>query len=383
MNPADFAPDCPGKLIKIPEGTWAFVPNRMPRDLVFGPPTPALLEKAGRNLGRLLEKAAQLPNPSLLIEPLIKKEAEFSSRIEGTVATQEELALFETPSLQKTLRPEVQEVHNYAEALKYGLKELGKLPVCLRLIRDLHGKLMKRVRGQDQRPGEFRLVQNQVSKPNQPISEARYVPPPVGEMRQSLEDFEKDIHELKSSGMPQLAQAALIHYQFEAIHPFRDGNGRIGRMLIPIFLAERDFLPFPLLHVSAFFERHREEYADHLLRVSRTGSYFSWVEFFLQGLSEEADRSITLCQDILSLRQKYLHAVRKKRTSSLLPRLIDFLFDIPVMSIPLAARILDVTYAAAKANVLKLEAARILVPSPEVTNTRIWKARGIMQLLSR
>lgn len=383
MDSAEFSTNCPGRLIKIPEGTIAFVPNRMPREIPLVHPIPILIEQTSRELGRLFERADRLPNPDLLIEPLIKKEAELSSRIEGTVASQEELAFFGTPGLEKTLRPEVQEVHNYVEALKHGLKELRTLPICLRLIRDLHGKLLEGVRGQDQRPGEFRTVQNQVSKPNQAITEARYVPPPVSEMRQCLEEFEKDIHELVFSGMPQLVQIALIHYQFEAIHPFRDGNGRIGRMLIPLFLAERGILPFPLVHVSAYFEGHRLGYADHLLRVSQTGNYVPWVEFFLMGLSEETNRSIRLCWDLLSLREQYLRLVQIKRASSLLPRLIDFLFAAPVMTVPLAAKIANVTYAAAKANVLKLEEAGILTPAPEIKAIKIWKAERIIKLLSQ
>jgi cell filamentation protein, protein adenylyltransferase len=383
MNPADFSTACPGRLVKIPEGTWAFVPNRMPREIPLVHPIPILIEQASRGLGRLFERADRLPNPDLLIEPLIKKEAEFSSRIEGTIATQEELALLGTPGFEKTLRPEVQEVHNYAEALRHGLKELHTLPICLRLIRDLHGKLLEGVRGQDERPGEFRTVQNQVSKPNQAIIEARYVPPPVSEMERCLDEFEKDIHELVSSGMPQLVQAALIHYQFEAIHPFRDGNGRIGRMLIPLFLAERGLLPFPLLHVSAYFEQHRVEYADHLLQLSQTGNYVPWVEFFLMGLSQEANRSLKLCWDLLNLREQYLTLVQIKRVSSLLPKLVDFLFAAPVITVPLAAKIANVTYAAAKANVLKLEEAGILTPVPEIKSIKIWKAERIFKLLSQ
>lgn len=383
MNPSDFSSAAPGRLLKIPEGTWAFVPNRMPRELQLSHPIPFLIEQASRELGRLSERADQLPNPDLLVEPLLKKEAELSSRIEGTVASQEELALLETPGLQKTLRPEVQEVRNYVEALKYGIKNLQKLPTCLRLIRELHERLMKGVRGQDQRPGEFRTIQNHVSKPNQPITEARYVPPPVAEMKQCLEELEKDIHDLTLSGMPQLVQAALIHYQFEAIHPFRDGNGRIGRMLIPLFLAERGLLPYPLLHVSAYLEEHRAEYSDHLLKVSQTGDYAAWVEFFLMGLSREANRSIKLCSDLLALRTKYLQTLQKKRASNLLPRMIDFLFKAPVMTVPIAAQLCDITYAAAKGNVTKLEQANILVPIPDIKGVKIWKAAEILELLSR
>lgn len=383
MNPADFSTNSSGRLAKIPEGTWAFVPNRMPRVLELGGHIPFLIEQASRDLGRLSERANQLPNPDLLIEPLIRKEAQLSSRIEGTVVTQEELALSEAPGLAKTMRPEVQEVRNYVEALKYGIKNLDKLPICLRLIRDLHERLMRGVRGQDQRPGEFRSIQNQVSAAGQAITEARYVPPPINEMKKCLEDFEKDIHELVFSGMPQLVQAALIHYQFEAIHPFRDGNGRIGRMLIPLFLAERGLLPYPLLHVSAYFEEHRSGYADHLLRVSQTGDYTAWVEFFLMGMSREANRSLILCWDLLVLRNKFITLVQQKKASPLLPRLIDFLFRIPAITVPIASHICGVTYAAAKANVLKLEKAKILVPIPEIKGTKVWKATEIIDLLSR
>ena len=383
MNTADFSSNSPGRLVTIPEGTLAFVPNPMPRTLPMAHPLPLLVEQASRDLGRLFERAHRLPNPSLLIDPLLKIEAELSSRIEGTIASQEELALLATPGIERAVRPEVQEVQNYVEALRFGLKELDKLPISLRLIRYLHERLMKGVRGQGQRPGEFRTVQNQVSKPNQSIAEARYVPPPPQEMTRCLHEFENDVHGLKSSGMPQLVQAALIHYQFEAIHPFRDGNGRIGRMLIPLFLAERGLLPYPLIHVSAFFETHRTEYADRLLQVSLAGAYPSWVEFFLTGLSQEANRSIKLCSDLLDLREEYLRLVQMKRASSLLPKLIDFLFTVPVMTIPLAATIANVTYAAAKANVLKLESAGILSPVSQSKSIKLWKAERIIHLLSR
>jgi Fic family protein len=383
MNPTEFSNDGAGRLVKVLEGHWAFVPNRVPRVIDLRHPIPLLIEQSSRDLGRLSERAEQLPNPDLLIEPLIRKEAQLSSQIEGTIASQEELALSETPGLEKSMRPEVLEVRNYVEAVKYGIKELGKLPICLRLIRDLHERLMRGVRGDDQRPGEFRTIQNHIGTPGQAITEARYVPPPVPDMLRCLDDFERDLHELVFSGLPQLVQAALIHYQFEAIHPFRDGNGRIGRMLIPLFLAERGLLPYPLLHLSAYFEEHRAEYSDQLLRVSQTGDYVRWTEFFLMGLSREANRSLILCWDLMVLRNKYLTGLQKKRASSLLPRMVDFLFRAPVMTVPIAAQICNVTYAAAKANVLKLQDAKILVPIPGIKSLKVWKASEIIQLLSR
>lgn len=381
MNPNDFSDKSPGRLVKIPEGTWAFVPSRMPRQIEIPAPIPTLIEQASRDLGRLFEIADRLPNPSLLIDPLIKKEAEFSSRIEGTIATQEELALFETLKSSTFQRPEVREVHNYVEALKHGLHELNKLPICLRLISDLHGRLMAGVRGHDQRPAEFRTVQNQVSKPNQSIAEARYVPPPVAEMTRCLEDFEKDVHESKSGAIPQLVQAALLHYQFEAIHPFRGGNGRIGRMLIPLFLAERKLLPNPLLHVSAYLEAHRDEYIHLLLSVSQKGTFELWIEFFLKGMSHEANRTIKFCGDILNLRQKYMSQVQQKRASALLQKLVDSLFIAPITTIPIAAVVTGLTYPAAKANILRLQKEGILDPMPG-NGVKLWRAHEIMRLLS-
>ena len=219
-----------------------------------------------------------MPNAQLLIAPFLRREAVLSSRIEGTIASLDQLILFEVEPSRESQNSDVGEVANYVSAMEYGLRRLEELPVSLRLIRELHGKLLTGVRGQDRRPGEFRQTKNAIAQQGRPLEEARYIPPPVAQMNQALSDFELFLHE--PTELPILIQLALIHYQFEAIHPFLDGNGRIGRLLLSLLLCEKGYLTEPILYLSGFLEKHRDRYIDSLLRVSKFGDWAGWVDFF-------------------------------------------------------------------------------------------------------
>ncbi len=273
----DFGADAPGRLIRLPEGYFAFAPNPLPPTVSYEGDLPLLIEKSNWALGQLYSCAKNFPGAHILTRGFEQREAQLSTRIEGTVVDSQEL-LAADQSRARNLNPEIREVQNYQEALRFGLASLEKLPVSLRLMKEMHNLLLHDVRGEEQRPGEFRQVQNYVGGRGG-FSTARYIPPPVKEMSEALDQLERFIH--AKTEIPALVRLALIHYQFEAIHPFRDGNGRIGRLLIPLLLCEWKLLPKPLLTLSAYLDRHREKYFDCLLGVSQRGAWSEWILFFL------------------------------------------------------------------------------------------------------
>ncbi|MCH7589678.1 Fic family protein, partial [PVC group bacterium] len=221
-----------------------------------------------------------------LVSPYTRKEAVSSSRIEGTQATIQELFYYESSSFAKETGSDVMEVANYVKAIEFGINALEKLPISIRLIKNIHKILMEGVRGNRATPGELRKSQNWIGTPNSSIDNVTYVPPPVDAMKESLYRFEKYLH--VNSDDPLLIRCALIHYQLEAIHPFLDGNGRVGRLLVVLFLCAKGVLPTPLLYLSAYFELLRDEYYRQLLRVSTTGDWNAWLRFFLRGVDLQA-----------------------------------------------------------------------------------------------
>ena len=358
MNPSDFNSSAPGRIVKNADGQWAFIPNPLPPDLEFTNETLALLSQADQKLGELAGVGKMLPNPHMLIGPFLRHEAVLSSRIEGTLATEEELLLFEVNPSSEAKTPDVREVANYVRALEYGLERMKELPVSLRLIRELHERLLEGVRGADRRPGSFRTIQNYIAKPGQPIQDARFVPPPPTELGPALDQFEKFLN--PNSGLPLLIELALTHYQFETIHPFVDGNGRIGRLLLSLLLCERGPLAKPLLYLSAYFEKNREQYVDLLLGVSRSGAWQEWIQFFLRGVAFQSQDAILRSQKLLELWLQYRGRMQTARASALGLNLIDALFSTPALTVPMAAARLKITYASAQLNVDKLVRAKIL-----------------------
>jgi Fic family protein len=267
MKPEDYPNSSAGQVVRTQTGYWAFIPASLPPNIVWSPTLLSVLAEAERNLGILAGSGGALPLPDLLVQPFVRREAVLSSRIEGTHASLTDLYNYEAKQLQLFEDPaDVQEVHNYVRALNSGIKRLASLPVSLRLIREVHKILMGGVRGEHLTPGEFRRSQNWIGPATSTIESAPYVPPSVAEMHKALSALELYIH--ASSGLPPLVRAALVHYQFEAIHPFLDGNGRIGRLLVILLLVEWGLLPQPLLNLSAFFEANRPEYYARLLAVS-------------------------------------------------------------------------------------------------------------------
>lgn len=379
MQPSEFTEHKTGQLVKTPEGYWAFVPGPLPAKLEFGASLISVLSAADQAVGRLAGVGQMLPNPHLLISPFMRREAVLSSRIEGTQASLTDLFRFEAAASVGPNPPDVQEVANYVHALQYALERYAKLPLSLRLIRETHGRLMHGVRGADQASGEFRRVQNWIGSPGSAVDQARFVPPPPMEMNAALGAFEKFLH--GGTDLPRLVRLAMIHYQFEAIHPFLDGNGRIGRLLITFLLCVEGALPGPLLYLSAYFERHRQAYYDHLLAVSQKGDWNEWVAFFLRGVTEQSADAVKRSQQLLNLRDTFRKRCQSPRASALLLTQVDNLFSCPVTSVGHSAKLLNVTPLSAQKNLEKLITVGIVREVTGKQRNRVYVAEDIIRAL--
>ncbi len=379
MSPSDFTPDSPGRLARTPEGYWAFIPHPLPPALVLSPALIEQLSVADRSVGELSGIGRTLPNPHLLIGPFIRREAVLSSRIEGTQASLSDLFYFEASGRATPDAPDVREVANYVRSLQYALARLAKLPVSLRLIREMHQQLLEAVRGEHLTPGEFRRSQNWIGPPGCTLMDAVFVPPPARDMMHCLDAFEKYLHQ--ASPFPQLVQLAIVHYQFEAIHPFLDGNGRIGRLLVTLLMSTGGLLSRPMLYLSAYFERHRDEYYRHLLSVSQKGAWTDWITFFLRGVADQSQDALTRAASLLDLWRQYRAKVQSARSSALLLQLVDQLFADPAITVGGAARLLNVTYRAAQLNIDKLVERGILHEVTGRERNRVFAGREIIRIV--
>lgn len=356
----------------------AFVPPPLPPEVTLDPELVSALSEADRNLGLLAGAGEWWPNPHLLIRPFMRREAVLSSRIEGTQASVADLVLFEA-SPRASSAPDVREVANYVRALELGVREDRALPISLRLMRELHGELMADVGGAHLTPGEFRTSQNWIGPPGCTLNQATFVPPPPEDMRDALDAFEKYLH--KESDLPPLIRLAIAHYQFEAIHPFLDGNGRVGRLLVTLLLDEWKLLPQPLLYLSAFFDRRRSEYYQLLLGVSVAGNWGDWITFFLTGIAEQSTDVVDRARRLFALRERYRAELHSARSSALPLKLVDFLFEQPAVTVAQARDLLDVSPRAARMNVAKLEEAGIVREFTKKARNRIYIAPEILDLL--
>jgi len=373
----------PGELVSVGDRRWVFVPASLPPKLAGGSPLFATLSEADRALGELAGLGRTLPNPHLLARPFLRREAVLSSRIEGTRASLVDLYAFEAgqPSLfgKPESRDDVQEVRNYVRALEHGVGRLGELPISQRLLREMHTVLMAGVRGAQRDPGEFRRVQNWIGPPGASMEDATYVPPPPAEIPQALGALERYVHQ--DTGLPPLVDIALVHYQFEAIHPFLDGNGRIGRLLITLMLIERDLLPVPLLYLSAYFERHRGAYYDHLLVVSQKGEWEEWLLFFLRGVAAEARDASRRAAKLFGLRESYRERFQREGARGNLLAAVNHLFANPVTGIGELAGALGVSFEAARRLVKRLEDESVLQEITGRRRNRVYAASEIIEVL--
>ena len=377
MNPAEFRAPKAGKVIQAVGGYAAFLPAPLPPEISYDGGLVLALSRADAALSELSGLGRQLPNPHLLIAPYVRREAVLSSRIEGTRASLSDLLLDEADlDRPRDGDADVQEVRNYVTALEYGLERLQELPLSLRLVRELHERLMQGVRGDKATPGEFRRSQNWIGPAGSTPATAPYVPPPPDLMMDALADWERFLHE--RDRFPDLVQCAVMHEQFEAIHPFLDGNGRVGRLLITLFLVERSRLSQPLLYLSDYIEAHRQEYYDSLQRVRTDGDWSGWLRFFLVGVEETGRAAVRQASRLMDLREQYRQRLHQKPKAL---RLLDELFVNPYLTVARAIRILDVSDPTARQTVALLQGDGLL---EEVTGRswgRIYLARPILKAI--
>ncbi len=373
-----------GRFLNQSSGIRAFIPAPLPPDPPLKVETEILplLSEAQIALGRLDGAAGNLPNPDLFVAMYVKQEAVFSSQIEGTQASLTDVLLFEAAEEGEDPDPiDVQEVVNYVHAMNYGLSRLGSLPLSLRLIREIHERLLDEVRGSHQTPGEFRRSQNWIGPAGCGPRDASFVPPPPQELQKALGEFEDYI---RDTSPPPLIQAALAHAQFETIHPFLDGNGRVGRLLVTFLLCHRGVMRQPLLYLSHYLKMHRAEYYDRLQAVRIDGSWEEWVCFFLRGVHEVAEEAERTASAVLGLRERDRSRIEgTKRISGNLVRLLDLLFVQPIVTAKLAARRLDVTFATANKAIARMVEWGILEETTGYRRNRRFQYDAYLSLIDR
>lgn len=365
-------------------GYDAFIPKALPPSppLNIDSKMVELLSKADTAIGRLSGISEALPNPDLFVAMYVRKEAVLSSQIEGTEASLEDVLEYESENKPKFLANDVAEVVNYVRAMNYGLKRINELPLSLRLIKELHFKLLRSVRGQEKTPGEFRKTQNWIGHKGCALSTARFVPPPPYEMMLAMGDLEKYMHSKLT--YPLLIECGLIHFQFETIHPFLDGNGRIGRLLITFFLCHKELLKKPLLYLSHYFKQNRMEYYGLLSAAREKGDFESWIKFFLQGVIYTAEEAAQTAHKIIDLQNKdRAKIIKVHKETSRAAFFHEKLFERPIISIKDIVKIMDVTFPTANDICKKLIDTGILKEITGKFRGRIFSYKNYLDVLKQ
>lgn len=361
-----------------PHGYQAFFPKPIPRDLSLSADHVLRLADAEAALGRLAGAGRLLPAPHLLVGPYLRREAVASTRIEGTQASL--IDLFDAEASDKPFDADVEEVFNYVRAMEMGLQRLTTLPVSVRLIREMHAVILAGVRGRDRQPGELRTTQNWIGPPGATIENAAFVPPPPGELAALLTDLERFIHE--EPRLPPVVQAALVHYQFETIHPFLDGNGRLGRLLIVFLLVVRNRLPEPLLYLSPYFEQRRQEYYDVLQSVRERGDIDRWLDLFLDAVRVQATDAVARSERLTDLRERYRSTVQAA-TRGIANTIAELALEQPVLTATVVEGRLGVSRQGAIKALRQLEDLGILTRSPEGPRGQLrWRAHEVLAVLT-
>ncbi|GLZ34343.1 cell division protein Fic [Lentzea sp. NBRC 105346] len=359
---SDVNGDRAGRFVRQPQGYRAFIPADLPPQppIIFDADLVNLLGAATTALGRLDGLARMLPNPDLFVAMYVRREAVLSSQIEGTQSTLDDVLTYEINPDADHLPGDVEEVVNYVDAMKYGLTRLESFPLCLRLLREIHGMLLRNTRGGEKMPGEFRVTQNWIGAPGpRGLDDATFVPPPPHEMGQALDNFERFLHH--SEPLHPLIACGIAHAQFETIHPFLDGNGRVGRLLVTFLLCHAGVVRQPLLYLSHYLKLHRAEYYDRLTAVRRSGDWEGWLRFFLQGVAFVAAEAEETAGRIVELREH----VRKEVSDAGMPAstftLIDKLFYQPLINVNIAAESLGSSFVTANNMINRLCELGVLV----------------------
>lgn len=359
MDPSLFDSKSPGKVVPITGSESAFVPDPLPPDWEFPAHLWPLLAEAKHQIGILEGIGRLLPNPAILLRPLEDREAIRSSSLEGTYATPKELLLFELAPREAASESDPvndhREVWNYRVALRHGVD--SELPLSLRLLKEMHALLLKGVRGKDKNPGNFRSIQVAIG------SAFRFVPPPPEQVMSCLDEMEKYLH-VEDSKFDPLVDCFLVHYQFETIHPFNDGNGRIGRLLLALMLQRRCGMTKPWLYLSEYFDRYRDEYIDNLFRISTAAAWSTWIEYCLRATVSQAKATIIRCEKLLAVREAFSQRLVEAGGNVRLTQIVEQVFHHPLVRIADLPEKLNVTYPTAKSDVERLSDAGILEELP-------------------
>ena len=375
-----------GRTVAQATGYLAYVPTSLPPE----PPVQLdaegvdLLSRADQALGKLEGIGTLLPNPDLFVGMYVRKEALLSSQIEGIDSTLDEVIRFEEgdePAEGKRLR-DTAEVVNYVRALNHGIRRLSELPLSLRLIREIHAELMRGVRGEGKAPGEFRVTQNWIGAKGADLSTASFVPPPVPEMNAALDNFEKFLHERREHPerpqYPVILECALVHAQFETIHPFLDGNGRLGRLLIALLLHERGILMKPLLYLSFYLKGNRLEYYDRLTAVRKNGDWEGWAKFFLKGVEQTGLEAGETARKVIAFREQAIRTASALGANEL--KLVEYLFAHPLTDIQTVEKHLGVVYNTAAALIRRFERADLLKETTGRQRNRVYRFSAYLDL---
>lgn len=380
MDPARYQAPEFGRAVPVGRGDavyHAFVPAPIPRRHTLSPDVVFELSEADLALGALSRLGARLPNPHLLIQPYLRREAVSSTRIEGTQSSLSDVLSAEAQARPET--PDRREVLNYVRAMESGLRDLPALPLSNRLIRRMHAELLRDIRGQERTPGEFRRTQNWIGGSGP--SDALFVPPPPTVLADALSDLERFLHE--DVRLPILVRCAFLHYQFETIHPFLDGNGRLGRLLIVFYLVERGVLQQPLLYLSSYFERNRDAYVNHLQAVRERGALNEWLAFFARGVREQAADAVDTADRLLALRDVYRARLRDVRARGQAVDATEALLGNPFVTVPQLARTLAMTRQGAQYVIATLERAGIVRPAEGESRPALYVANDVLEILQR
>lgn len=371
-----------GRYVSQTTGYHAFIPEPLPPvpGIAFDGELQTLLSNADRDIGRLDAIAALLPNPDLFVAMYVRHEAVLSSQIEGTQSTLEDVLAFEAEATHNDTPKDVEEVVNYVRAMNHGLRRLeGGFPLSLRLVREIHGELMHKVRGAEKSPGEFRTSQNWIGGKGSTLANALFVPPPPHALMSALGAFETFLHEGRGT-VPLLVRCGLAHAQFETIHPFLDGNGRVGRLLITLMLREEKVLTRPLLYLSVFLKAHRAEYHDRLTAIRTQGHWEAWLKFFLRGISVTARAASRTAHDIVTLRETHRAGVIKNAKAL---KLLDHLFQQPLASPKRIAEWVGCSHPTAVKLALDLQARGWLKEVTGFERNRAYRYQPYMDLFRR
>lgn len=371
-----------GELVNNLSGDAAyksFKPSALPPKLNIDNDMLKKLVEANRDLIRLDTAAKLIPGSELFISMYVRKEALISSQIEGTQCTLDDVL---DPKLDTNANLDVADVVNYVKACSYAIERLEKLPLCKRLFREIHGQLLSGVRGQEKNPGEFRRSQNWIGAANCSLKEARFIPPNVDDMNQAMDELELYMNE--SDDYDPLIRISLIHYQFETIHPFLDGNGRVGRLLILLYLMQQGLLSNPIIYISYFLKKNQIEYYDRISEVRRSGNYEQWISFFLEAVSAAAKDSLDTVEKLNALHEQNVKKLPKtSRSNDNVRKLFDYIEQFPIIDIKKTSEAFGISYNTVSSAIKKLEQIGILKQTTNASRNRVFSYEDYLHILRK